>query len=241
MTARYSPGLVRFHDLDAERLNVEFQVHTTQTDGHGTIDEVLEAARDRGVGALAFTEHVRLDTPWFPDFARRVREAARRFPGVRVLVGCEAKALDTAGTLDVADEVRAECDLVLGSVHRFPDGAGGYLRFEDFSPAALADAECALAVGLLRHAPIDVLAHPGGMYQRRHGRYPDDLYREMMAASLERGVAIEINASYLADFDAFLRLCDEMNPWVSIGSDVHRLDEMGRCRDALLATGRWAP
>ena len=48
----------------------------------------------------------------------------------------------------------------------------------------------------LREAPIDVLAHPAGMYQRRYGRYPDKLFRRMLEASIERGIAVEINGEF---------------------------------------------
>ena len=55
----------------------------------------------------------------------------------------------------------------------------------------------------------------------------------MLEASLKREIAIEINSSYLIDFEGFLNLCSEINPFVSIGSDVHRLEEVGKCRDIL--------
>jgi len=86
-------------------------------------------------------------------------------------------------------------------------------------------------------APIDVLGHPGGMSLRRHGRFPEKYFRALMTSTLERRIAIEINSSYLVDMPAFLALCEEINPYVSIGSDAHRLSELGRCRDQLLELG----
>lgn len=234
------PEFVRFRDLEPDLLNVEYQVHTDRTDGEASVADVLDAAEEKELAAVAFTEHVRRDTAWFPDFARQVRERAERHPELRVYVGCEAKALDDRGSLDASEDVLDLCDVVLGSVHRFPDGRGGVLEFSDVDPERFARMEADLAIGLLRTAPIHVLAHPGGMYQRRFGAYPDYLFREMMEASLERGVAIEINSSYLVDFDAFLRLCDEVNPYVSIGSDAHRLAELGACRDILRGTPGFA-
>jgi putative hydrolase len=151
-----------------------------------------------------------------------------------VLVGCEAKALDSRGTLDASEETLAACDIVLGSVHRFPDGRGGLLDFAALAAETTAEIECELALGLLRGAKIDVLAHPAGMYQRRYGRYPDKLFRRMLEASLERDIAVEINTSYLSEIEAFLQLCDVVNPFVSIASDAHGPEELGRCRDALM-------
>jgi putative hydrolase len=227
-------NFVQFRDLKPELVNVELQVHTTWTDGRSTIAEQLESARQRGLATIAFTEHVRRDTDWFAGFAAAVREEARRFPELMVLVGCEAKALDSRGTLDASEETLAFCDIVLGSVHRFPDGRGGLLNFAALDAGATAEIECELALGLLRGAPIDVLAHPAGMYQRRYGRYPDTLFRRMLEASVERGIAVEINTSYLVNMEPILELCHVVNPFVSIGSDAHGAEEVGRCRDALL-------
>lgn len=232
-------SFVRFRELDRAAINVDLQMHTTQTDGAATIAELLDKAQERGLGAVAFTEHVRYDTDWFGRFAQDVRQAAQDHASLDVYVGCEAKALDTDGGFDASPAILNACDIVLGSVHRFPDGSGGFLDFDALDPGDFARIELELALGLLRHAPIDVLAHPGGMYQRRHGAFPSALFGEMMEASLERQVAIEINASYLVDMDAFLGLCREINPYVSVGSDVHQIEEMGRCRDQLRVWFGW--
>lgn len=236
---RTIPQLLRYRDLDPAALNVDWQLHTTWTDGRMSVKEVLETAAARRLHSIAFTEHVRRDTAWFGDFAREVREEALAFPEIEVLTGCEAKALDTAGSLDVSDEVRAQCDLVLGVVHRFPDGRGGLLDFSTLDATRCAEIECELSLGLLRAAPIHVLGHPGGMTQRKFGHFPSALFRRMIEASLERGIAIEINASYLRDAAAFLDLCEELNPFISIGSDAHGAEEIACCRDMLLQSGRF--
>lgn len=231
----------RFRDLDRESINVDLQVHTNQTDGEGTVEEVLRSARSKSLSAVAFTEHVRRDTAWFDGFVDEIRRASAGYPDLCVYAGCEAKALDTRGGFDASDAIMERSDLVLGSVHRFPDGAGGYLDFKALEQKEFARIEFELALGLLLHAPIDVYAHPGGMYQRRFGEFPRDLMRDLMEASLQREIAFEINSSYLAQpahVEQFLELCDEVNPVVSIGSDVHQLGDMGRCRDTLLET-RW--
>lgn len=231
------PRFSRFRDLDRAAVNVDYQIHTVETDGEATIEELLSLARGRGLGSIAFTEHVRRSTDWFPRFAAQVRAAAVDHPELDVFVGCETKANDRRGTLDLSEEILDASEIVLGSVHRFPHPDGGYYRFEDLGREDMATIEFELAMGMVRNAPIDVLSHPGGMYQRRHGAFPEELFREMMTATLERGIAIEINSSYLVDIDSFLRLCAEIDPFVSIGSDVHRPSELGQCRDLLLARG----
>ena len=231
----HKPTFHRYRDLTPATINVEYQVHTSRTDGEAEPHVVLDAAMERGLSAIAFTEHVRKDTGWFAAFAAEIRGLAPRYAGMAVYVGCETKVLDEDGTLDVSQTILDSCDIVLGSVHRVPKPGGGYYDFSALAPADFAELEFNHAMAMVRHAPIDVLAHPGGMYERRHGAFPPELFRRMMMATLDRGIAIEINSSYLVDRDGFLALCEEINPIVSIGSDAHKLVELGRCRDAVLA------
>ncbi len=227
-------NLKRYADLTSEDLNIEFQVHTTQTDGQASVAEILRAASVCGLAAIALTEHVRMETDWFPEFASAVREEAKAYPDLRVYVGCEAKALDLNGSLDVTKKIVDECDIVLGSVHRFPGEGGGYADWDQMKDAEFAKMEHDLSLGMMRFAPITVLAHPGGMFQRRRKQpFPEIWIRSLMSASIETGVAIEINSSYLRDTDGFLSLCQEINPYISIGSDSHTLDTLGQCRDVL--------
>ncbi|AUX80292.1 PHP family phosphoesterase domain-containing protein (plasmid) [Sinorhizobium fredii] len=237
MTDSGKPVFSRFRDLGRAQLNVEFQVHTNWTDGQATVLEVLQTAKERGLAELAFTEHVREDTSWFPDFRSEILSAADGFGDLRVYVGCETKAIDDDGRLDVSRSVLDACDIVLGVVHRLPDGQGGYLDFKQMSFEETAEIEFRLSMGMIASAPIDVLGHPGGMSLRRYGRFPENYFRTLVTATLERGIAIEINSSYLVDIPAFLALCDEINPFVSIGSDAHKLSELGRCRDRLRELG----
>ena len=221
----------RFSDLDAESIDVEHHVHTIYTDGQGTIEEVLAEANRRNLRSLAFTEHVRRDTDWFGRFVDEVRRVAEGYPDIRVLVGCEAKALNRDGELDVSEDILAEVDLVLGSVHRVPDERGAYVDYRALEASACADLELEYAMGLAVNTVVDVLAHPGGMTQRIHGFFPREHFEAIMCATAESGVAMEISSSYLREPLGFLDLCHSFNPIVSIGSDVHRVESIGECRE----------
>ena len=129
------------------------------------------------------------------------------------------------------------CPEEIQEIYRIPflKLRGGYIDFSTLSQERFAQIELELTLGLLESAPIDVLAHPGSMYFRQYADLPSDMMREILEKSLERGIAVEINTSNLGDFAAFIRLCAEVNPYVSIGSDVHRLEALGECRDRLRA------
>ena len=102
----------------------------------------------------------------------------------------------------------------------------------------MAEIEVDLSIGLLEYASIDVLAHPGSMYHRQFSiDLPQHLMAEILEISLKRKIAVEINSSHIKDFDSFLELCFQINPYVSIGSDVHNLKQLGACRDRLIKNG----
>lgn len=228
----------RFLDLNGSDINCDLHLHTNRTDGKADINTIIRHAVHRGLNRIAFTEHVRRDSNWFQEFACKVREERKSYKEIEILVGCEAKTLDTQGTLDVTDEILAECDIVLGCVHRFPDNRGGYLDLSTLSQEEFAQVEFELALGLLGGAPIDILAHPGGMYFKRYNSdLPNPMMKKVLEKSLEQKIAVEINTSYLGNFPIFLKLCAEINPYISIGSDLHCLDQIGKCRDQLKAYG----
>lgn len=226
----------RFADLDGATVNRDLHMHTRRTDGEATVEALLAEAARRGLREVAFTEHVRRESDWYPEFAGTVR-AARNRTDLTAYVGIEAKAIDTSGTLDATAAMLTDAELVLGSVHRFPGSGGAAVGMDGLSYEEVAQIEFTLALGLATRAPLHVLAHPGGMCLRRFRAFPPEHLRALMRVCLDRGVAVEINASYVTDLDGFLELCREVNPYVSVGSDVHRIDEVGRCRDLLVARG----
>ena len=227
----------RFSQLDAEGVNRDLQVHTVETDGTGTVAEYLKVAGDLQLGEIAFTDHIRRTSIYFPEFANHVRKEREKAPGIRVLFGFEAKAADIDGTLDAPEAAIQQADIRLGSVHRFPGNRGGLVKADLFDYEEAAEIEYRLALGIVRFAPIDVLAHPGGMCLRAFGRFPDDKMLDLMRATLDRGIAIEINTSYTIDMDHFLELCAHVDPIVSVGSDAHKLSDLGNCRTALRKRG----
>lgn len=220
--------LVPFADLRGDLLHREMHVHTLQTDGQASIEELIADAERLGLTLLVFTEHVRADSDWFVDFAARVRKAARG-AHLEVLVGAEVRISDFHGGLDISPAIRRHCDLVLASVHRFPGVNGESIPFGSVDRETFCATEYELALGLLRCGEADILAHCGGMSLRHLGHFPTLYFRNLMREARASGTAIEINSAYLTDLAPFLKLLAEINPLVSIGSDVHHLIQLGDC------------
>lgn len=213
-------------------VNRDFHLHTRWTDGTPEIADIVRRCQERGLAEIAFTEHVRQDSAWFPRFVDEVREAASR-ASLRVFVGCEARIRNLDGMLDLSDDIRTRCDVVLASVHRFPGPGGAPVPFSQVPEAQFASTEHRLAMAFLRRGGADVLAHPGGMSLRHGPGFPDESFLELAEAAKAAGIAIELNASYMKDFRGFVALLQRVDPLISVGSDAHHLDELGACRDRL--------
>ena len=65
----------------APSLAEDMHVHSTFSDGEGTIEENIAAAEERSLTALTCVDHVRRDTDWHPGFVEEVRRARRRRGG----------------------------------------------------------------------------------------------------------------------------------------------------------------
>ncbi|MFA4825886.1 MAG: PHP domain-containing protein [Methanoregula sp.] len=224
------PRLLRFNEINKEIPLWDFHIHTTITDGTSSIEEFIQTGINRGLQEIAFTEHVRKTSEWYPEFIEKI-EALREVYKHKIIIfhGIEAKVLNSDGDLDASDEMLDTAELVLGSVHRFP----GFDNVPTVSNYHLAEEEFAktefgLAKAILKNPDVDVLAHPGGMFIRKFRKnVPTGVMEELIELVNRYDKAIEINSSYLKDIslnaEPFLR----MNPLISLGSDAHNKDELG--------------
>src|SRR5439155_23205010 len=112
------PRLVEIEDIRGD-----LHMHTKETDGRATLEEMAEAAKARGYSYIAITDHSKalamangLDEARAVAFARQVRELNQRDLGIRIFSGLECDILRD-GTLDLAEDALAELDMVIGSVH----------------------------------------------------------------------------------------------------------------------------
>jgi putative hydrolase len=213
---------------------VDFHLHTTWTDGSNAAHEMLEAANRGGLEAILFSEHARSSSgDWFPRFAAEVRglKAARDI----AFVGAEVKIASYDGALDICDVVRNECDLIMASVHRFPEE----IHVDKACRPALSREEATgkefeLSVAALRSGGFDILGHPFGMSYRRFGYAPPKaLVFEVIRECARANVAFEINAQYHPDPWALVRQCVDCGAPISLGSNAHQTSHVGRVQRIL--------
>ena len=215
-------------------LRTDLHLHTTFTDGRSELLTMTLAAAARGLQVIAFTEHVRRGIAWFRAFERECARAAATYPG-RLLVGIEAKALGFDGAIDSDAPLVMRSEVVLGAVHSYPDGRGGFIPARELSAAQAADIELDAACALLMNPQVDVLAHPGAATRRAFGSFPESHVRVLVQLAARAGKAIELNAEYTTarELDELIVLCREANAWVSLGSNAHHASEVGRIGRAI--------
>ncbi len=204
------PELVELDDIRGD-----LHVHTRRTDGHQTIREMAEAARDLGYGYLAITEHSKrvtvaggLDADELAAHIGDIEEADGEVEGIRILSGVEVDILDD-GSLDLPDDVLQRLDVVVASVH---------YRF-DLSR----DDQTERVLRALDNPHLNVLGHPTGRKLGQRDPYQIDLERIMEAAA-ERGCFLELNA-YPDRLDLTDLACvraREKGAKVVISTDAHR-------------------
>ena len=213
------PRLIELGDIRGD-----LHSHTIASDGHDTIEEMALAARERGYEYLAITDHSAshgFGNDVSPDGLRRqielVRDADAHLDGIELLAGSEVNILPD-GSLDYDDELLAELDWVIASVHTsFGMGA------EKMTERMIA------AIG---HPLVDAIGHPTGRLIERREPYAIDL-DAVFAAAARTGTMLEINANPdrrdLSDINA--RAAARAGVTIVIDSDAHRT--------ATLANMRW--
>lgn len=223
-----SPLAVFESSVEGEVARADFHMHTTWTDGTASVLEMHNAAIAAGLEVVLFSEHARATSgDWFPKFANEVRElpVAR----CRAFVGAEVKILNYLGEIDICDEVKRECALIMASVHRFPGEISIYQGKEaGYSREEAIGIEFELARAGLRAGGFDILGHPFGMAYRRFGfAPPDNLILELIRECARTKIAFEVNARYHSDPWLLIAKCKAEGAPISLGSNAHNPSEVG--------------
>jgi len=207
------PELVELSDLRGD-----LHAHTTATDGHHTLKEMAEAAKARGLEYLAITEHSRrltvahgLDPHRLRKQMEEIDRLNEQLKGFTILKSIEVDILED-GSLDLPDDVLAECDLVVGAVH---------------SKFHLPRAKQTTRILRAMERPcFSILAHPSGRLLEAREPYDVDMLKIVRQAR-ERGCFLELNAhpERLDLLDIHCQMAKDEGVLVAISSDAHRLQD----------------
>jgi DNA polymerase (family X) len=221
------PALVRVEDLRGD-----LHCHTVASDGRNTIEQMALAARARGYDYLAITDHSAshgFGNHVPPDELRRqierVAEVNARLEGIRVLAGSEVNILPD-GSLDYDDELLAQLDWVIASVHTaFATGEAEMTR---------------RMVAAIEHPYADAVGHPTGRKIESRRPYAVDIDAVIEAAA-RTGTMLEINSAPdrrdLNEIHA--RAAAQAGVRILVDSDAHGADTLHHVRWGI-ATARRA-
>jgi DNA polymerase (family X) len=208
--------------IEASDLRGDLHMHTTASDGVNSIREMAEAAIACGYEYIAITDHSKnlamingLDEKRALEQIQRIREVDKQMEGrIRIFAGIEVDILGD-GALDLEDEVLAQMDVVIASIHS---------RFDQSR-----EETTARVLRAIENPNVKILGHPTGRQLLRREPYALDLGAVLRRAA-ELGVAVEHNASPerldLSDRD--LRLAKELGCKIVINTDAHDARVLGK-------------
>ena len=217
--------------LEVGDLIGDLHMHTNETDGKSTLEEMVAAARRRGLRYVAITDHsqrVAMANGLTPERARRQWEAIDRLNSTladfTVLKGIECDILE-AGGLDLPDDVLAEADWVVASVHY------GQNQPREQITARIVDA--------LAHPYVSAVAHPTGRLINRRKPYDVDLAAVIEAAK-RYGKFLELNANpWRLDLDdTACAAAKQQGVPIVISTDAHGVKELDKMRYGVLQARR---
>lgn len=208
--------------IEQSDLRGDLHMHTNASDGHNTIREMADAALACGYGYIAITDHSKnlamtngLDEKRALEHIQRIHEVDRQMKGhIRVFAGIEVDIL-ADGALDLDDEVLAQMEIVVASVHT---------RFEQSR-----EEMTARVLRAIENPYVRILGHPTGRLLLRREPFALDTGAVLRRAA-ELGVAVEHNAApeRLDLNDRDLRLAKELGCKIVIDSDSHDARNLGK-------------
>ncbi len=211
------PELVSLGDIRGD-----LHDHTTWSDGTRSIEQMAREAAGRGLAYLSISDHSRgravgngLSVERLREQIARVREAATKY-GIRLLCSSEVD-IRADGTLDFPDEVLAELDIVVASIH------SGFAGDKEKQTKRLLRA--------IANPNVNIIGHPTGALIEERAGYEFDSDAVFRTAA-ESGTALEINANPARlDLSAGMaRRAKELGCTISIDTDAHHFEDFDNLR-----------
>ena len=221
------PDLITVEDIQGD-----VHMHTVETDGKNTIEEMAEAAQARGYKYIAITDHSKnlafangLDDKRAVEHIARIRAVDKKLGGkIRVFAGIEVDIL-AEGSLDLSDSVLEQMDVVIASVHS---------HFNQES-SEMTDR----LLKALENKNTAILGHPTGRLLLRRDAYALNIEAVLDAAAKFK-VAMELNSypDRLDLNDRHLRMAKERGVKIVINTDSHHTSHMEKIKYGVLQARR---
>ncbi|MBS3809178.1 MAG: DNA polymerase/3'-5' exonuclease PolX [Desulfobacterales bacterium] len=209
----------------------DLHCHTRRTDGHGSLEEMAEAAKALGYGYLAITEHSRkvaiaggLNEKELRVHIQNIDKVNQNLRGIRLLKGIEVDILPD-GSLDLDDSVLKELDLVVGSVH--------------YQQRLSRKKQTERIIRAMDNPNLDILGHPTA--RLINTRDPMDINLEkIIEAAKERNVVIELNAQpdRLDLPHNYCKTAAELGVKIALSTDAHSAENLSLMENGIIEARR---
>ena len=217
LDGKKAPLLVTLEDIRGD-----LHMHTTASDGKCSIEEMAVSARNLGYEYIAICDHSKssviangLSVERMKEHIKTIRAAAKSTPGITVLVGCECDILPD-GTMDYPDEILAECDWVVASIH----SAMGSSESDKLSPTQR-------TIAAMENRFVSAIGHPTGRLINKRAAMELDMAAVMQGAVRTQTI-LEVNANWMRlDLkDHYVRQALEQGATLVIDTDAHHTEQL---------------
>jgi DNA polymerase (family 10) len=205
--------------ITLDSIKGDLHVHTKETDGHHSLEEMAHAAQKKGYEYIAITDHSRhvtvangLDEKRLSRQIDRIERFNDDKEKILVLKSIELDILED-GSLDLSDDIIERLDLVLCSVH------------SKFNLSSQKQTE--RIIRAMDNPFFNILCHPSGRLINERPPYEVDMEKVIRAAK-ERGCFLELNAhpDRLDLNDIHCKMAKDIGVKVAIATDAHRIDDL---------------
>lgn len=227
----YIPPQLRQDGTEVEKYNEQYgllsladikgdlHMHTTWSDGSHSLEEMIEACREKGYRYMAITDHsqyLKVANGLTPERVLKQKEEIRnlnkKYDDIVILSGIEMDILPD-GTLDFEDELLKELDIVIASIH------SSFSQPQDVIMERLKTA--------LTNNHVDIIAHPTGRLIGRRDGYDVDM-DSLIQLAAETNTALELNANpNRLDLAAEnVKKAQEAGVKIVINTDAHSTEQL---------------
>jgi DNA polymerase (family 10) len=218
--------------IELQEIRGDLHMHTSESDGKATLEEMAEAAHARGLRYIAITDHSPRVTMAHGLDARRLRKQWRKIDQLNeqwqgrlvILKGVECDILEKGG-LDLPDDVLAEADWVVASIHY------GQRQSRSQITERLLQA--------IEHPSVHAIGHPTGRLINRREPYDVDIEAVLEAAARHKKF-LEINATpdRLDLNEIHAAAARERGVMLVINTDAHSVEGLDAMRYGVLQARR---
>ncbi|MGE7978570.1 DNA polymerase/3'-5' exonuclease PolX [Psychrobacillus sp. NPDC093200] len=208
------PSLVTLEDIKGD-----FHMHTTWSDGAHSIEEMVEACREKGYSHIVITDHSNylkvangLSRERLLQQIEAIHVMNEKYSDIEIFAGTEMDILPD-GSLDFDDELLEQLDFVIASIH------SSFSQSQDKIMARLRTA--------IENPHVHMIAHPTGRIIGSRTGYDPDVPTLIEWAS-EFGKILELNANpHRLDLETvYLKMAQEKGVPIAINTDAHHIDQL---------------